>query len=525
MERLPIAARVVLLLLCVLPVTGGAVAAQAEDPGYEATVAMLSQTMRPARDGRHHQLLLALRHLRDPELRPLYDILAASPYAPQRVHGVLGQAEISPAERIALATIAEVEDPAERVELLGVSIDDGLLDAATLAQVLSWEGLDDASRLALAVRVAADGVAVNDAILRDALLSETVESPEVGELLRHGLASLLLLQKGDPTARTQLDRLNGLGSERDRDAARAQVLEVGHRHTFDAIGPWALSLAQAPDANPQLRLIALRVALRFLGRGQGPETAEQWESFFTEADGQAQRVRLALVALEASPWSDPGLYRLLVNHDDTYLRRLGEAGRAVAADAPDIDAALVRLVEFGHPLGIQWALRYARDFPGPGRHTVLMAVIVGADQGPARSKSQRMSYAVDAVRVLVEQDAEQALGLLMPILRGPAQQAARGEMSQRHLVLLGLVRSRDAGAASFAEALPEQVDVDARDLSLLLRARWGVAMGTEDWAHAAEAVAGLTSLDESLRLQLGWAYLKHQGRSDEAIREAAARPR
>lgn len=513
-----------LLLVVLWGLMPGTSASAEDDPrAYDAAVYLLSQTTQPYRDGRHNQLLMGLRHLEDPALRPLYEALAASPHAPQRLHGRLALAEVSPAGRLDLAIAAEVEDPRELTELLGAAMDGGLLDTADLTQVIRWEAMDPAARLALAVRIVAGGGAVDEQVLRRSLLAED-EAVNPSKLLSHGLAVLLFMERGDLSAADRLGVIDRYDRPLERDAVRAQLLEVAYRHGFSSLNEWALAIAQDGDAELPLRLAGLRAALSFAQQQPGDAAAAQWRAMFAATQDPAGRIRLALLALEAAHRADPALFEPLVAEEDTYLRLIGETGQAVAGRALDTRGPVLALVEHGHPLTVQWATWFAREHAAPAdRGPILAAVAKGFAEGSARTRARRTGYAIDAAQSLAELDPDAFASLLLPLL-DPGPATPRGELAPRHVVLLGLVRARGVDLTDLAARVPEQADTDARDLALLLRVRWGQTLSAADWSRVSTVVAGASSLDPSLRIQLAWLYLRHLGRADEAVRAATTRP-
>ena len=82
-----------------------------------------------------------------------------------------------------------------------------------------------------------------------------------------------------------------------------------------------------------------------------------------------------------------------------------------------------------------------------------------------------------------------------------------------------MVRANEADLSGLAAQVPPQHDNDARDLVLLLQARWELAMSPTQWDRVSRIVAGHSSMDTSLRIQLAWAYLSHTGRAQAAIQE------
>lgn len=518
--RLPV---VIAMVLCVL-LPAGRTYAEDDARAYDAAVYLFAQTSIPTRDGRHNTMLLALRHLRDPQLAPWFETLTTSPFAAQRVHGQLGLAEISPAGRLDLATIAEIEDPAELTQLIGAALDIDLIGTADLTQVLRWESLDTASKQALAVRVVAGSGAVEEPLLRASLIRDD-DDAGIATLLRHGLSALMLMERGDRSAMGELRKLDELGTQVDRELVQAQLFEAAMRHGFASIGPWAMEIASDPERDPMLRLSALRAALRFPVNGDATPAVVVWESMFENEEDAAQRVRLALTALEAAPWTEPGLYRMLEADTDPHFVLIAAAGQAIAGGRLDTAEALIALIEHGHPLTIQWAGRYANEHASDAdRGAILLAIVEGADRGNPQTRGRRIAFAIAASQALAESGSIEQRDRLLPLLDPSDTPRRRGELAMHHIVLLGLVRAQAGGLEDFVAQIPDQPDADAADLALLLRARWGDAISATQWERVSQIVAGASSLDVSLRVQLAWLYLKHIGRAGEALRAAAPNP-
>jgi hypothetical protein len=335
----------------------------------------------------------------------------------------------------------------------------------------------------------------------------------------------MLMERGDLTALQALRRLDQLGTPTDRELVQAQLFEAAMQHGFSSVGPWALEVAQDAERNAMLRISALRAALRFPVNGDASAGIVAWESMFAAEQDAAQRVRLALTALEAAPWTEPELYRMLGDDGDAHFALIAAAGRAIAGGGLDTAEALTALVEHGHQLAIQWAGRYANEHAtGADRGAILLAIVVGADRGNARTRSRRIEFAIAAAQALAESGSAGDLDRLLPLLEPADTPRSRGELGMHHIVLLGLVRAHSEGLHDFTARVPEQPDADAADLVLLLRARWDAPLSAAQWERVSQVVAGMSALDVSLRIQLAWLYLKHIGRADEALRAAVPNP-
>ena len=91
---------------------------------------------------------------------------------------------------------------------------------------------------------------------------------------RRALAALLLHQLGgsDEGAAGEVlaELADAAGSQRgggEAGVVAAMLLEAALRHDLTRAGPWALSLAADDEADPRVRLLGLRVAMRFGAAG------------------------------------------------------------------------------------------------------------------------------------------------------------------------------------------------------------------------------------------------------------------
>jgi len=293
--------------------------AQAQARGYDASVDLLWQTTQTYRDGRHGNLLRALRGLYDPALRPLYEDLLGADSSIHRIHGRLGIAEISPEGQMELSSLAQIEDTTELTQVLGAAIDDGLLENADLAQVIDWNVLDLSARQAVAARVVGAGGELDPAFYRQALLAGDHESATASQMLQHAVAGLLLAQAGDPQGLVALGELETMGDLDTRQAIQAQAMQVAVRNEFKAAGPWILELASDENANRNLRFAALSVSLE-LGV---PGSEALWKQMFSQTTSAVEPNRLALLALAAAPKAQPDLYTPLIEHDRELLATIG----------------------------------------------------------------------------------------------------------------------------------------------------------------------------------------------------------
>lgn len=500
MNAKPLAAALAVL---VLQLTASAARAQQTDEVTASAVFLLEQSMQVSRSGRHHTMLLALRHLGDPELTPLFSELAESSNPLLQVHGILGLADCHPDRQLDLVRLAKIDNPGRQAEIIGAAMNSELLTDEQASQLYSWPGIDDGVRVVVATQLVSHGVKFDPEPLKTALTAENEA--------RRALAGLILHQLGDPEGLRVLRAVDA--SENPlRDKVREMLIETAMRSNFDRAGVWAAQIATEPGVSPKLGLMATQVAMRF-GLAEGTEV---WRQQFTSATDPAQRIRLALAALRLAIYIDAATFDPLLTSDDPLVVAIGKAGAAVAAKR-DIARNVVFLVQQNHPIANDWALRYAKKDAGrEDAVQVLMGLILAYDN-TKRNSAQLLDDAVSATQVLYELDPATATALLRPIF----------ENENTHPILiqgllLGLIRCRSGNAAQVIDGMASMGSPGGDALATILRGKCDVPMDAAQLADLGVIVRGGGSINNELRLQAAWAYLKRTGQTRTALAQAIA---
>lgn len=503
-------------LLIVLPIHGetghpsvwwsGLEAAHADtaDDVVDAAALLLTQSTQVDRRGTHNLLLKAIRHLNDPDTRPLFESLANADHPGLKIHGILGLAEVSPERRVNLSQIAQVEDPLVQSTIITAAMDADLLDHDQARQMLKWDGLADEVKVLVAIRLVEAGNFKDTATLHNALSGAK-------KLGGSALAAMLLMQLDDPAGLQHLRSVVDASEDSQRDTVRVMLLQTALKHEFSRVAPWALEIAKNPDTDPVLSLLAMRTALRF---GE-PGATDLWQMRFEEAaKSPASRIRLALTALHLAPWLEPGLFEVISQDDDPMLQGIGEAGFQIATGSDTAGDAAAALLEFGHPMINAWALSYATDHASDfDAQIILLGLILAYEHSPQRGKARRLDEAVQAAEALYERSPDAAVKLLRPMLTDTAT-----DKLLTQAILLGLIRSREPGAWDVVAGLEGQLNsIDAQGLALLLCARTDQPMQAEQMKNLSMFARGGGRLEDSLRIQAAWLYLKRIGRTQEAL--------
>ena len=492
--------RTSLAAACVLALASGPVAAvDTEGETFDSAVFLLKSCTRVRRDGRHHMLLRALRHLADPELAPLFDSLIESTYTPFKIHGFLGAAECDPDRKLDLTRIAALDNGAEQAQIISAAMDSGLLSDDQARQLINWEGLENAIKVVVATQLLRSGQFDQRQILETAAQSEN--------LARRYLGLFLLGQNGDAAALARLDELS-LSDDPERDRVREMLLRTAVQRQLGTVGPWALRVSAEPKIGQRLRSLALKTALRF----QAPGADGTWRRRFEAATDVTERKRLALMVLDLSPRLAPQLFEPLIGYDDAFVDRVGRTGQAVASKR-HVAEAVSALVEMNYAITNAWALRYARDDANAQDVAVILVALIGAyDKGPDRGRSQRLDDAVSATQLFFERDPDGATPFLRSILSSSASDPLLVQG-----VLLGLIHCGTPDPHVVLDGLPPFKARAPRNLALLLRARFGQGLPAEALRDLGLMVRGGGLRQGALRVQAAWLYLKITNQVEPAL--------
>jgi len=497
-----------------------AVHAQADDPAYASSVYLLRQAVVPQPDGRHNAALRGLRQLEDPGLRPLFNALVNSPNAPQRVHGYLGLAELNANRQLDIAALAEIDVTRELVEVLSAAMDDGLINQAGMATLLQWQGLDLPVRQAIAIRLMGHGTAVDVQPFRVSLDLELTDQVASARMMQYALAALILAEQGDPAGAAAFDALTAYESP-IAELVIGQLLDAAMRYGLRSAGPLAVRVAGDNTRSSSMQMLALQSALRL----EAPGAAAMWRTTFDQQTDFARRIRLAIIAMDASTHVDPALFDVLLADEGEIVRQIGAAGQAIAQRQPDLLPAFAPLIESQYPSAMQWLIVFCRRERPAQAPALLMAIVNSAMQEPpARSRnttSPTQELASIAVQALCELHPEAAAELLAQAYNPLVAAGALGVAPRNRLIiLLGMVRAHgvDLGPIVQALAVPQGAQLP-QPMQLLLMARYDQPMSDAMWQGVAAVVQGAGGFDPGLQIQFAWCYLKHRGLSDQAVEQ------
>lgn len=457
---------------------------------FDSAAFLLKESTLVTRDGRHNVLLRALRQLADPELEPFFSELTQSEHPTLKIHGLLGLAECGEKKELDLVRVSDIKSPALQAEVISAAMDSEILSDEQAKKLVEWPGLDNGVKVVVAQQIVRKKLIANTDFLQEAAKSDNIG--------RKGMALLLLTQLGDANAANELSSLDKSTDTR-RDAVRELLLQSAVRYEFDRIAPWAMRVANEPNVGPKLGLLAVRTAMRF----KAPGADELWRRQFQSTDSAAQKVRLAVVALQLSTWIDASVFDTLTVSDDPLIKQMGLVGRAIASKQP-VAEPIIALIQLHHSLSNTWALSYARRFASKeDALAILPAIVRAAAPEPARGRAERLDDAVLATRLLVEMDTPAAVKMLRPILENPATDPVLAQV-----ILVGLVLSDKGTPADVIAGMPAFTDLNTNNLALVVLAKGGVKLSPEQLRGLSLVVRGGGIRQDTVRLQAAWIYLK-----------------
>lgn len=467
----------------------------------DAAVRLLKTSMQVSSEGRHNITLRALRQMQDPALEPYFDALAKSEHPALKIHGLLGLAECRADHKLDLARLAAIDSAAVQAEVVTAAMDSKTLTTAQCKEILAWQGMDAGVKVIVAADLLQEKQAVPAEVLKEAAKSDN--------LARRGMANLLLMQLGDADASKAMQEIVASNDPR-KEATLEMMLQTAMHYELDRTAPWVMTLATDTKSNPRMAVFALRTALRL----NAPGAAEAWRQQFASSGDAAQRTRLALVALQASPWVSPKLFDPLKSSEESLIKQIGVAGAAVAS-RKDAGKAVADLAAMQNAIVNGWIVTYAaRHADAKDRREIAMALIRTSVTGSERGRAERLDDAVSATEILVEKDAESAPALLKPILTDP-----KTDGLLCRIIVLGLVRSQTPAAVKVVEGVDRVSDSQANDFLLVLRAKHGQALSPGDLNLLSLLVRGAGDPPHSVRIQAAWAYLKHTKQEKAAMQQ------
>jgi len=474
-----------------------------EEDYFDRAVTALRQATRPTTDGTHHLMLLGLRQLEDPELIPLFSAISQSSSRTIRINGLLGLAEVSESGTLDTWRMARLESHRERGEVLFESLNLELRKAQQLQEILDWPDLEDAMEISvLSVLTSWDQPVDREEIRR--LMTES-DSADI-----RTWAGLLLMHLGETEGIDEaLSAINELPASMRRRTL-SSIFTALRAYPLSGISAWIERIARSPDETDAVRFDAIHTLLYTdVSLGQA-----LWSDSYLQTNGLANQLRHVLSILAVADTVSPDVFKPVISDQTPLLQRLGQAGSVIASGSNSVDACLA-VIQQHHAQSTDWVFEYA-DTTAPQSVAVqILPVLIEDTMIDGSAMSVRLENAVKASDALLLHDPDR----LQESLR---KARSAGQHTPEEAILLGASWSVNPTAMGLIQSFNTWSSKRAGSLSLLIRARYEDSLNQDDlhrlsliFRHAGDVSAGYEA-------QAAWLYIKHLGRTGEALNIIAA---
>lgn len=464
------------------------------DP-LDSSIRMLREGLASRNDGVQHAAMVALRELRDPTLRPLFERMLRSDDWSMRVDSLLGLAELSPDGLVDVDALMALPGEDDREEALRASILLKMLDRARAERLIASDDLPTPLRTMLATEVKRLGGTPDPALLGRLAQSRT---PEIS-----GVATALLVDAQAPDSEalvTALRTMLGSLPPRSRASAVAQIAEASVASDARRAAPLVAELIALPDVGGDARMRALGSLLVL-----APETAYPVFAASVDADrSQPSLVRHALVLVTSGARAPKDEWARLRN-GDPLLETLADSG-VLLASSSDLEA-YEKIIALGHRTSLLAALEGARRL-GDSSERALGTACLRAVSKDGRGLGPLLEPCVRAIARLAAIAPEE--------LRTPLANASENREIQ-DVLLLALMGAGTPEAASVATSAQGKASRLGEALIVVLRARTSDAIRPDELQLLATVAGGGSGADPAIRTQAAWLWARHAAKLEPVL--------
>ncbi len=462
----------------------------------DSSIRQLRKAVTEQRDGSHLRLLLSLRQLRDPSLKPLFHQLTQHPKWQVQVHAILGLAEIDPNPRVDPWLISHA-DPFAQEHIIINALDLDLIGLDQIKELLSWGGLNDHPQVLLLGELLNQNQEVDTNVLAELAQSSDDQV--------NGLASCLLLQLGkrEHFERYLQDLQNLPGTY--HQPRKLWLFEIARKYKLTSMLDWVEQAVIDPESDPDLVYWGLMTLIQL----DPPRGMARWEQCLGPEPSKRALVRYSLLLLESCDEATQEEFDKLPA-DDALLRNMAGAGRALCT-GENIASSFVSLLELGHTKSTLWIQETIEELPLEQATPVYVAMINAVSKDHVRDA--HVALAVQATDKLFQRDPETLLNLL---------ESAEDDSLLQQTILLGLFETRSLAVGQAAAKLRRIGSGRADSLALLLIAKHASTISDQDRHQIGTIAAGGGRVSDVLQIQAAWLYLKHSESLDHALSQVTA---
>ncbi len=456
------------------------------DP-FDASISALQKGLKASPDNNHHAVLLTLRKLRDPNMKPLFQRLLNSSDPALQIDGLLALAEIEdgPIDPFLLKQFK----PRDRMIAILAAIDLDLLDARSTRTILDFEDLQPVEKLNLMLHGRGLGIPLDRNILVELHDSEDPVTRAVVSIL---LAEIGELEKIEAVIKAypgydigQRERIANAVSDLATQAALSSAVRL-----LELI--WADT-----DLARSTRLMAIDAALN----SESPAGKALWIRAGREARTSGDRMRLGVMGLDHTvelenwdPFRDERIFTKLIA--DT-----GEAQNTGEKLAP----TTVAMVMKKNAILIEGALSVAKNASPEQALEIRKAIIEMAIEKPE-------TRAI-GMRVITEigEEHPSALDSVLTSLKDPS------DPGLAEMAVMGLLNADSTEAMRIGLTFRDHPDRRVRTTSLLLKVRSGDPLDKDELEELGALASGAGGVDPTIRAMAAWMWLDRTDNRERAV--------
>jgi hypothetical protein len=321
-----------------------------------------------------------------------------------------------------------------------------------------------------------------------------------------GLASCLLLVTGDTAALKAFEvRLASLPIK-EQESVLFELFRAMEQFKLGRSAEFIAAQVERKDIDPAVIESGISALLAL----KPDDGVRHWRKCLGENPTQGQLVRFGILLLMDADHVPPDTFKLIRN-GDRLLDRMADAGAAIAA-GEDAGDQLLALIELGHLRTAAWAMDRANKLQSTSASR-LYVKLIDRIEGDEAGRGQRANLAIDAAGRLIEIDPQAMLDRIAVIPDDSLTQEA---------ILVGLLNSRSAKAGEAGKLVKRLGSGRADSMALILIARHADKLSPDDLQQLGRIAAGGGKVDETLQILAAWLYLKHSGRSEQALTQLFA---
>jgi hypothetical protein len=466
------------------------------DPA-DANLLALRGAVTFSQSGEQHPKLVALRALKDPAMRPVFEALLKSEAAPMRLDGLLGLAELAGDAGVDAAALRTIGDPALRTVAITECLGLQLLKPAAIRTALAWNDLPAYDRALLVAELNRFHEPWDEKLLDGANADSTAEVV--------GLVALLHLERGDNGPwKAFLAKADGVPPGDRADLMRRLGDAARHYELKASIAP-LLEATGASGGADRFAAIAAAIALD-PARGReallGQVRADRGASNLTQCG------LLMLAGDKAFETADFAAIRGSGGIADL----VADAGESVRSGAKTA-APLVSLMQSGNRPAAEWALREAAKLPADARRATLLGVIDRVDALEQPGMHDRLLAAMAARELMTTDVAELA--------SRACRRSGRAEVPEA--IVTAMCDLGTPEAAAFARMLRGKLAQRGESMALVTIAKTAQTLPPAELRELGRIGGGGGRVEDPIQMQAAWLFLRLSNRLGAAVPQLTPR--